>query len=80
MTSKDGSYITEQQLQAPLTKALKNYKEQFYAATRVCDTMNTNLDGKITFNEFRNYCLYNPQGMDFLVRLTLGPYPPSQAL
>jgi Ca2+-binding EF-hand superfamily protein len=57
---KEGNFISEEQLQQPLIKTMKNYKEQFYATTRACDTINTCLDGKITFEEYRNFCLYNP--------------------
>ena len=76
----DGSYITENHLKQPLAKAIANYKECFFKAKRTCDAMNTDCNGRISFAEFRNYCLFNPQAIDFIARLTIGPYPPSQAL
>lgn len=42
--------------------------------------MNKNLNGMITFEEFHTYCKSNPQAIDFLCRLTIGPYPLSQDL
>lgn len=65
---------------SPIKIALKFYKEIFFLAKKACDNMNTNLNGKISFDEFRQFCLFNPTGIDFISRLTIGPYPPSQDL
>jgi hypothetical protein len=56
----DGSYITEEHLKQPILKAIASYKEHFFNAKRACDTMNTDCNGRISFAEFRNFCLYNP--------------------
>ena len=42
--------------------------------------MNTKLDGMISFGEFRDYCKFNPHSIDFLCRLTIGPYPLSEEM
>ena len=42
--------------------------------------MNTNLNGMITYEEFHSYCRLNPQAIDFMCRLTIGPYPLSEEL
>jgi hypothetical protein len=73
----ESSSVQSDHLCNHLDKVFKNYKEKFSQARTTCDAMNTDLDGKIKFTEFRNYCLYKPHEMDFICRLTLGPYPPS---
>ena len=55
-------------------------KEAFYAAKTTADKMNKNLNGMITYEEFHDYCQYNPSAIDFMCRLTIGPYPVSEAL
>ena len=42
--------------------------------------MNTKLDGKISFDEFVDFCKLNPSAIDFLGRITIGPYPMSAEL
>ena len=63
-----------------LTDALKCFKESFYLAKTALDRMNTSLNGQISQQEFMAFCRYNPQAIDFVSRLTLGPYPPSDEI
>lgn len=59
--------------------AFAMYKEVLNSAKKLADAMNTKCDGKITENEFQEFCEKFPQALDFLARLTIGPYPePSQ--
>ena len=60
-----------------INDALKIFKETFFLAKTAADRMNTSLNGQISFEEFLQFCTYNPQAVDFIGRLTLGPYPPS---
>lgn len=60
--------------------ALKVFKECFFQAKTMADKMNTQLNGMISFEEFRDYCRFNPQAIDFMCRLTIGPYPLSDEL
>ncbi len=57
--------------------AVHLYKETFFRAKQMCDSMNTNLDGRITQDDFRAFCQQQPSAMDFICRLTIGPYPPT---
>ena len=72
-----GAFVNNDHVARPIQNALKMHKEIFFLAKTACDNMNTNLNGKISFEEFRQFCLYNPAGIDFISRLTIGPYPPS---
>ena len=63
-----------------VTDALKIFKETFFLAKTAADRMNTALNGQISNDEFRKFCAVNPQAIDFISRLTLGPYPPSDEM
>lgn len=63
-----------------INDSLRIFKETFYLAKTACDKMNTELNGKISYDQFRLFCVYNPQAIDFIARLTIGPYPPSDEL
>lgn len=74
------SYIQTENLVKVVTDALTVFKESFYLCKTTCDKMNTKLDGMISKEEFKDFCRYNPAAIDFLCRLTIGPYPPSPEL
>lgn len=63
-----------------IKEALKIFKEAFYLAKTSLDHMNTSLNGKISFEEFQKFSKFHPQSIDFIARLTLGPYPPSEEI
>ena len=63
-----------------INDSLRIFKETFYLAKTACDRMNTDLNGKISYEQFRQFCAFNPQAIDFIARLTIGPYPPSDEL
>lgn len=63
-----------------VTDALKIFKETFFLAKTAADRMNTALNGQISPDEFYRFCACNPQAIDFIARLTLGPYPPSDEI
>lgn len=67
----DGGYILKQNLLKIIDDALKFFKQQFLHAKLVADAMNTNLDGRISFDEFFTYCRKDPSAMDFICRLTV---------
>jgi len=67
--------ISKSSLVTLLTDCLKLYKEVFDSAKKIADAMNTSLDGKIKFDEFKAFCDQFPSAMDFLGRLTIGNYP-----
>ena len=43
-----------------MADALKVFKETFFNAKQTADKMNKTLNGMITFEEFREYCKFNP--------------------
>jgi Ca2+-binding EF-hand superfamily protein len=72
--------VPREKLQKRLDIAYVMYKEVLNSAKKLADAMNTKCDGKITEKEFQEFCEKFPQALDFLARLTIGPYPePSQA-
>jgi hypothetical protein len=48
-----GAFVNNEHVAQPIQTALKIYKEIFFLAKTACDNMNTNLNGKISFDEFR---------------------------
>ncbi len=72
--------VARENLGKVIGDALKVFKESFFQAKTIADKMNTNLNGMISFEEFKNYCKLNPHAIDFLCRLTIGPYPLSDEL
>ena len=76
----EGTLINAENVAKVVTDAIKIFKETFFLAKTACDKMNTDLNGKITFDQFNQFCLFNPEAIDFISRLTLGPYPPSDEL
>ncbi|CDW80465.1 hippocalcin-like protein 1 [Stylonychia lemnae] len=75
-----GVFVSKENLIKVIGDALKVFKESFFLAKSTADRMNTTLNGLITYEEFNNYCKSNPQAIDFLCRLTIGPYPLSDEL
>ena len=75
-----GNTVSADNVNKVVTDAVKIFKETFFLAKTACDKMNTDLNGKITFEQFNHFCLFNPEAIDFIARLTLGPYPPSEEL
>jgi hypothetical protein len=76
----DYKFVSKGDLVKPIAGSLKILKETFFLAKTACDKMNTSLNGRISFDEFRQFCLYNPSAIDFICRLTIGPYSPSTEL
>lgn len=77
----EGGFILKQNLIKIIADANKFFKQAFFAAKQAADLMNTNLDGKISFEEFLQYCRKHPSAMDFICRLTVNPggkYPPGE--
>lgn len=72
--------VARENIMKVITDALKVFKESFFQAKTIADKMNADLNGMITFDEFKNYCKFNPQAIDFMCRLTIGPYPLSEEL
>lgn len=75
-----GLFVTTENIVKIITDALKVFKETFFLAKTIADKMNSNYNGMITFEEFKEYCKFNPSAIDFLCRLTIGPYPLSDEL
>jgi len=75
-----GKFVLSENIEKVIGDALKIFKETFFLAKVTADKMNVKLDGMVSYEEFRDFCVYNPQAMDFLCRLTVGPYPPSLEL
>lgn len=75
-----GKFVSRENLLKVIGDALRVFKESFFLAKSTADKMNTSLNGMISFDEFREYCKFNPQSIDFLCRLTIGPYPISEEL
>jgi hypothetical protein len=67
--------LPKQSLEKLLMDALTHFKEVFESAKKIADAMNSTLDGRITFAEFKTFCARFPSAMDFLGRITLGEYP-----
>lgn len=80
MSVNGNLFVSRENLIKVVGDALKVFKESFFLAKSTADKMNVTLNGMISFEEFRNYCLFNPQAIDFLCRLTIGPYPLSDEL
>jgi hypothetical protein len=71
-------YVDAQNICKTISDALHIFKETFFIAKVACDKINTGLDGRITYDEFKAFCKVNPSAIDLFCRLTLGPYPPSE--
>lgn len=80
MSTTGGLYVQNDNISKVLVDALKVFKETFFLAKTTADKMNTHLNGMITYDEFRDYSRFNPSSIDFLCRLTIGPYPLSDDL
>jgi len=61
-----------------LKECIDMYKEVFDSSKKIADAMNTTLDGRIKFDEFKKFCEIFPSAMDFLGRITIGNYPSNQ--
>jgi Ca2+-binding EF-hand superfamily protein len=55
-----GLFVSKENLIKVLADALKVFKETFFLAKQTADKMNTNLNGMISYEEFRDYCKFNP--------------------
>lgn len=55
-----GIYVSNENLVKVMADALKVFKETFFNAKQTADKMNKTLNGMITFEEFREYCKFNP--------------------
>jgi len=73
-------FVSKENLIKVIGDSLKVFKESFFLAKQTADKMNTTLNGMVTYEEFEAYCKFNPQAIDFLCRLTIGPYPLSEEL
>ena len=77
----EGGFILKQNLIKIIADASKFFKQAFLLAKQTADVMNCNLDGRISFEEFLDYCKKQPSAMDFICRLTVNPggkYPPGE--
>lgn len=72
--------VAKENIMKVIGDALKVFKESFFSAKTIADKMNSDLNGMISFDEFHGYCKLNPQAVDFMCRLTIGPYPISDEL
>jgi Ca2+-binding EF-hand superfamily protein len=79
-TVNGGLFVSRENLLKVVGDALKVFKESFFLAKSTADKMNVSLNGMIAFDEFIEYCKFNPQAIDFLCRITLGPYPLSDEM
>jgi Ca2+-binding EF-hand superfamily protein len=79
-TATGTACVARENLGKVLGDALKVFKESFFQAKTIADKINSNLNGMISFDEFKDYCKLNPQTIDFMCRLTIGPYPISEDL
>jgi hypothetical protein len=59
-TATGSTCVSRENLGKVLGDALKVFKESFFQAKTIADKMNTNLNGMISFEEFRDYCKLNP--------------------
>ena len=75
-----GGGVSVYNINKVVTDALKIFKETFFLAKTAADRMNTAMNGQISQDEFKQFCAYNPQAIDFIARLTLGAYPPSEEM
>jgi Ca2+-binding EF-hand superfamily protein len=67
----EGGFIIKQNLIKIIQDASKFFKQAFLSAKQIADQMNANLDGKISYDEFYEYCRKHPPAMDFICRLTI---------
>jgi hypothetical protein len=51
--------VARENLGKVIGDALKVFKESFFQAKTIADKMNTNLNGMISYEEFRDYCKMN---------------------
>ena len=56
----NGTSVSVANIVKVINDSLKIFKETFYLAKTACDKMNTDLNGKISFEQFRQFCAYNP--------------------
>lgn len=52
--------VARENLGKVIGDALKVFKEAFFQAKQIADKMNKQLNGMISFEEYREYCKYNP--------------------
>ena len=79
-TVNGGLFVQRDNLAKVVGDALKVFKESFFLSKTTADKMNVSLNGMILFEEFEEYCKTYPPAIDFLCRITLGPYPLSDEM
>lgn len=59
-TVTGGHAVARENLLKVIGDAMKVFKESFFQAKTIADKMNTNLNGMISYEEFRDYSKFNP--------------------
>lgn len=55
-----GLYVSKDNLVKVIGDALRVFRECFFLAKTTLDKMNVSYNGTISFEEFQEYCRYNP--------------------